>query len=166
MKIYLAGKIPKGDHERKNFVDWRERYRKAMQKFFDAEFIDPLARNLDETDPMAVVGKDCRDIKESDFIVVCAEGEMSVGGAQEMVIAKYLKKPVVTVLPKDTTHRRSNITFSGKFVSDWIHPFIFAFSDFIIEDIGEIEKIKDKILTSKIKDISVINEAIRHVGQK
>ena len=86
-----------------------------------------------------------------------------------MVIAKYLKKPVVTVLPKDSQdshHRRSNLVFNGKTVEDWIHPFIHTFSDFIISDINEIEKIKDKILTTKTKDISVVDRAIAYASAK
>jgi hypothetical protein len=166
MKIYLAGKVPKGDKKQKSFDNWRVRYQKVLRKFFDAEFIDPYNRDLDESDFLAVVGTDCKHIKESTFIVVNAEEKLGVGTSQEMVIAKYFNKPVVTVLPKDSHHRRSNVVFHGKMIADWIHPFIFTFSDFIIENINEIEKIKDKIFTSKIKDISVIDEVVRYIDSK
>ena len=89
---------------------------------------------------------------------------MGAGGAQEMVIAKYFKKPVVTVLPKDSHHRRSNLTFHEKTIKDWIHPFIFTFSDFIIESIDGFGQVKNKLFTSKIKDISVIDDAIEYVS--
>lgn len=84
----------------------------------------------------------------------------------EMVAAKYFKKPVITVLPKDTHHRRSNLVFHGKLVEDWIHPFIWSFSDFIVESIEEVEEIKDKDKLSKaeIKDISVIDQAIDYAA--
>ena len=166
MKIYLAGKVPKGDEEQKKFDNWRDRYQEALQKFFDAEFIDLYNRNLDESDSQSVLGTDCKHIKESTLVVVNAEEQMGAGGAQEMVIAKYFKKPVVTVLPKNSHHRRSNLVFHGKTIEDWIHPFIFTFSDFIIESIDKIGEIKDKISTSKIKEISVIDEAIEYVSSK
>ncbi len=166
MKIYLAGSVPKGDEEVKNFDDWRSRYKKSLQNFFDADFIEPYHKDLDESDFLAVVGQDCRHIKESSLVIVNAEAKLGVGTSQELVIAKYFKKPVVVVLPKETYHRRSNVNFHGKIVEDWIHPFIFTFSDFIIENIDEIEKIKDKIFSFSIKDISIIDEAICYIDSK
>ncbi len=166
MKIYLAGSVPKGDEEAKIFDDWRSRYKQSLRKFFDADFIEPYHKELDESDFLAVVGQDCRHIKESALVIVNAEGKLGVGTAQELVIAKYFKKPVISVLPKDTHHRRSNISFHGKLVKDWIHPFIFTFSDFIVESINEIEKIKNEIISSNIKDISVIDGAIRYINSK
>ncbi|MEK7122854.1 MAG: hypothetical protein AAB855_03280, partial [Patescibacteria group bacterium] len=122
---------------------------------------------LDESDFLLVVGKDCADIAESSFIIVNAEEKLGAGTAQELVIAKYLKKPVVTVLPKDTPHRRTNIMFSGQLIDDWIHPFIFIFSDFVIEDIGEIATLKDQLFNLKTtKDISIIDDAVRHFKEK
>jgi hypothetical protein len=166
MEIFLIGKVPKGDKEQKNFDNWRIKYQNVAQKFFDAEFIDPYDRNLDESDFLAVVGWDCRYIKESAFVIVNAENKLGAGSSQEMVIAKYFNKPVVTVLPENSHHRRSNIIFREKVVDDWIQPFIFAFSDFIIEDIKEIGGIKDKIFNSKIKNISVIDDAIKYIDSK
>ena len=81
----------------------------------------------------------------------------------EMVIAKYFRKPVVTVLPKNTHHRRANLTFQGKyFVEDWIHPFIHTFSGFVVESVEDIANIKDNILTAEIKDITIVDKAIGH----
>ena len=162
MRIYLAGSVPKGDEEAKGFDNWRGRYKKILQEFFDADFIEPYHRELDEGDFLAVVGQDCRHIKDCALVIVNAEEKLGVGTAQELVIAKYFSKPVISVLPKDTHHRRSNVVFHGKTVEDWIHPFIFAFSDFIVENVNEIEKIKDKVFSSAAKDISVIDEAVRH----
>ena len=166
MKIYLAGSVPKGDDEAKKFDDWRGRYKQSLQGFFDADFIEPYHRELDESDFLAVVGQDCRHIKESSLVIVNAEEKLGVGTAQELVIAKYFKKPVISVLPKNTHHRRSNVVFHGKVVEDWIHPFIYTFSDFVVENVNEIEKIKDKIFSSEVKDISVIDEAVRYIDSK
>lgn len=162
MKIYLAGSVPKGDEAAKTFDDWRSRYKETLQEFFNADFIDPYYRELDESDFLAVVGQDCKHIKDSSLVIVNAEERLGVGTAQELVIAKYFSKLVVSVLPKNTHHRRSNVVFHGKTVEDWIHPFIFAFSDFIIENIKEIGKIKNEIFSSAVKDVSIISKAIQH----
>ncbi|MDP8246651.1 MAG: hypothetical protein P9M00_00785 [Candidatus Tritonobacter lacicola] len=162
----MAGSVPKGDAEAKIFNDWRSKYKQLLQKFFEADFIEPYHKELDEGDFLAVVGQDCRHIKDSSLVIVNAEEILGVGTAQEIVIAKYFNKPVISILPKDTHHRRPNVVFHGKLVEDWIHPFIFTFSDFIVESIDEIEKIKGEIFSSKIKDISVIDEAIHYIDSK
>lgn len=162
MKIYLAGEIPKGDAEAKGFADWRKRYISVLGKIFDAEFITPLAGEVDETDSLLVVGKDSKSIKSSDLVIVNAEGRLGAGTAMELVIAKYLKKPVVTVLPKDSHHRRSNLAFNGKLIGDWVHPFVRTFSDFVVQRIEDVEELKDAILSSPTKDITIIDQAISY----
>jgi hypothetical protein len=160
MKIYLAGSVPKGDKEAESFRDWRADYIKILKDVFDAEFIDPYDRLLDESDPMAVFGADCNHIKDSSLIIVNAESTMGVGTSQEMVIAKYFKKPVVTVLPKESHYRRGDIVFRGQKIADWVHSFVAVFSDFIIEDIRGIENIKAELSRCEPKDISIIDESI------
>ena len=98
------------------------------------------------------------------MIVVNAEEKIGAGTAMEMVTAKYFKKPVITVIPKDTHHRRSNVVFHGKLVDDWIHPFIWHFSDIVVESVDEIEDIKKKLESTEIKGISIIDEAIEYAS--
>jgi hypothetical protein len=164
--IFLSGKIPKGDIAAVTFTNWRERYEKILKKHFDCKIIEPYHKDLEEGDFKLVVGSDSKHIKECDLLVVNAEEKIGAGTAQELVIAKYFKIPVISVLPKDSHHRRSNVTFHGKLVKDWIHPFIFIFSDFIIESIEEIKTIEQKIFSSKIKDMSTIDETIRYFEKK
>ncbi|MDA3839850.1 MAG: hypothetical protein PF572_02065 [Patescibacteria group bacterium] len=166
MKIYLAGKVPKGKKKVKNFKNWRIDYSEVIKKYFDTEFIDPFDRTADESDFFGVFGFDCKLIKNSDIVIVNAENQMGVGTSQEMVIAKYFNKPIVTVLPKDTYHRRKNIQIKDSFIEDWIHPFVFSMSDFIIEDISEIKLVKENLKNKKIKGISVIDESINYYNGK
>lgn len=163
MIIYLAGSVPKGADEEKTFINWRLRYKAALEKFWDAEFIFPNSGDMDEADFLLIVGKDALSIKRSDLVLVNAEERMGPGTSMEMVIAKHFKKPVVTVMPKNSYHRKPNVTFQGKFlVEDWMHPFVHTFSDFIVESAEEVESIKDKIFSGEIKDISVLDKAIKH----
>lgn len=167
MKIYLIGSVPKGDKEEAEFYNWRADYEKILNKLFtDAEYVDPYKRDLDENDFFLIFGFDCKHIIESNLLILNAETRVGVGSAQEMIIAKYFKIPVVTVLPKDTHHRRSNVMFRGHNIKDWIHPFIFSFSDFIIEDIRDFEKIKDKVFSKPPKDISVIDDSMDYFESK
>jgi hypothetical protein len=165
MKIYLAGSVPKGDAEAKTAHSWRLEYQVVLEKVFQgAEFIDPYVRGagVDEADSLLVVGLDCGHLKESDLIVVNAEGQLGAGTSQELVIAKYFKLPVITVLPKDTYHRRSNVTFHEVLVEDWIHPFVNTFSDFVVEHVGEVANFKEQLTGASIKDISIVDEAVSY----
>lgn len=164
MKVYLAGKVPKGDSEEESFFDWRKAYAKALKEM-ESEFIDPFSHHNDESDYLAVFGADCRHIRGSDLVIVNAEEKLGVGTSQEMLIAKYFRKPVVTVLPKESYHRRKNIVFFSRMIEDWVHPFIYCVSDFIVESVAEIPDLKKEIITCKPKDLSVIDEAIRYVEQ-
>lgn len=161
MLIYLAGSVPKSDKEKDAFVNWRVHYQTVLEKVFkEAEFIDPADAGKDEEDSLATTGEDCGHIQQADLVVVNAESKLGAGTSMELVIAKYFKKPVITVMPKDSHHRRSNITFHGKFIADWIHPFVHTFSDFIIEKIEDVENIKKELAKAGIKDITVIDQAI------
>lgn len=167
MKIYLAGSVPKGAEEEKGFVNWRLHYKKILEKIFDAEFILPNSGDMDENDFLLIVGKDSASIKDSDLVIVNAEEKLGAGSAMEMVIAKYFKKPVVTVIPKNSHHRRPNVLFQVKFlVEDWMHPFIHTFSDFIVENVNDIADLKDKLATAPIKDISIIDKSIEYRHSK
>ncbi len=160
MTIYLAGSIPKGDEEEKDFDDWRVQYRAALEQCFVADFITPRAGEVDETDVVLVVGKDSASIKRSDLVIVYAEERLGAGTAMELVIAKYLKKPVVTILPRDTHHRKSSVHFDGVFVEDWIHPFIATFSDLVLENIADVASNANRIRAIVPKDITIIDEGI------
>ncbi|HOX40575.1 MAG TPA: hypothetical protein PK263_00090 [bacterium] len=162
LKICLLGSIPKGDKERKSYEDWREEYKKEISKTFpNAKFLsgDDISDNVG---PELVVGHDLSLIKRANFIIVNASTKVGAGTAQEMVIAKYFKKPVISIMPRDTHNRRSNIAFHDVTMPEWIHPFLFVSSDFIAENIEEavdwIKKTKEEIPT--IKDFSIYEKLI------
>jgi hypothetical protein len=81
-----------------------------------------------------------------------------------MIIAKYFSKPVITILPKDSHHRKSDIRFDEILIDDRIHPFLYAVSDLIVEDvqasISWIQTYQSHPKDKKIKDIAIIDEAI------
>lgn len=163
MKIYLAGKVAKGD-EIGTIQDWRSEYIANISCFGDVEFISPEDPNLDESKPLEIFGHDCYQVREADVIIIDASSKLGVGTAQEMVIAKYFGKHVFTILPKDTHHRRSNLQMHGVLVEDWIHPFVFAMSDRVFESVDDFvshfKSDRHSVLSSPIKPITLIDEAI------
>jgi hypothetical protein len=165
MKIALLGSIPKGDDARSGWVDWKDEYKRAIQKISpQVEFLDGDAIS-DNAGPQLVVGHDLAMIQEADICVVDAKSKIGAGTAQEMVIAKYMKKPVVSVIPKDTHHRKTNVTFHDITLEDWIHPFMFVSSDYVAESVDDAaqwiaEYTHMNEADRKTKDLSVFEEAI------
>lgn len=157
-KIYLAGSVPKSDHG--SYVDWREDVKKILGDNY--EYISPLDSRFPENDFFGVFGQDCHLIKNCDIVFVDASSKLGVGTSQEMIVAKYFKKPVITYLPKDTHHRRSNIILTGYKINDWIHPFIYSVSDIIIGNLDDAYEALSRLDNIKIKDIGIIDEGVRY----
>jgi hypothetical protein len=169
MRIYLAGKVAKGN-EIGRVRDWRSEYISKLSCFKEVEFISPEAPHLDESKPLEIFGHDCYLIRTSDITIIDASTKLGVGTAQEMVIAKYFGKYVFSILPKDTHHRRSNLQMYDVLVEDWIHPFIFAMSDGVYESIDElithIEADGKLAPPFPAKQISIIDQAIAAYTRK
>lgn len=145
LKIFLAGKIPKGN-EIKNNKDFAESIISNI-KIKDVKFIKGEKRDLDESDFLLVFGWDCRHIRNSDIVIIDAREKIGAGTAQEMLIAKH---------------------FNGKTIDDWIHPFIYSTSDIIIESEKELGNAIKKVTNRevKIKDISIIDDSIKYLNEK
>jgi len=162
-KICLLGSIPKGDNERKSWTDWKIQYKDVLSSIEDVEFVDGDTWK-DETKPFLLFGHDANLIKISDIMIVNCDNKIGAGTAQEMLIAKYFSKPVISVLPKNTHHRRSDIVFDDVLIDDWIHPFLFNTSDLVVDKIEDsvdwIKEYTSNPKSKKIKNINIIDDAI------
>lgn len=167
MKIALLGSIPKGDDIRNEWVDWKDEYKQVIHEATpDAQFIDGDAIS-DNAGPEMVVGHDLAMIKQADLCVVDAKSKIGAGTAQEIVVAKHFKKPVVIVIPKDTHHRKANVTFHGVTMKDWIHPFLYISCDYVAKSPRDAARWIANYATtnqgdSQIKDFSVFEHAIEY----
>lgn len=163
MYLYLAGKIPKGS-EIGRISDWRKEYVAAISAVCDAQFVSPEDPTLDESQPELVFGHDCHLVRLCDVVIVNAASKLGVGTAQEMLIAKYYEKRVLTVLPPDTHHRRTDLVMHGHVVPDWIHPFIFSTSDAIFDSLPALcEAIRSapaEVLRGDAKTMNIVDAAI------
>jgi hypothetical protein len=166
LKIALLGSIPKGDDVRAEWTDWKIAYKQAIRKQIpEATFIDGDSIS-DNAGPVLVVGHDLAMVKAADLCVVDAARKIGAGTAQEMMFAKYLGKPVVTVIPKDSHHRKSNITFHGVTMEEWIHPFLALSSDHVAKSIEDAARwIADGSRHAAPKDMSVYLQAIEAYQQ-
>ena len=166
-KIFLSGSAPKGDAEKNQWSDWRLDYMNALSQLNNIEFIKDDTKK-DESRPFLIFGHDANMVKNADLIIANADKKIGrgigVGTAQEIIIAKYFSKPVVVVLPKNTHHRRTDMVWDGKTISDWVSPFLSSTSDLVVESINEalewIREYIDNPKSKKIKNLSIVDDAI------
>ena len=168
IKIVLLGSLPKGDNARKTFIDWKQEYIEKIKKAIPQAIFIHGDLISDKEGSEVVVGHDLWLVKHADIVIVHATAKIGAGTAQEIVLAKAFKKPVISVIPKDTHHRKSNVVFHGTLLEDWIHPFLDVSSDAVAENIDEvITWIKKYILNpTKIKDFSVFDNSIATFEKK
>ncbi len=164
IKITILGKVPKGDDVRASFADWKEEYITKITRALPEANILHGDHIRDDAGPELVVGHDLWTVKNADIVIVDAREKIGAGTAQEMLMAKYFNRPLVSVIPRDTHHRRSNITFNGVLIKDWIHPFLDVCSDYVAESIDDAaawaKRYTDDNTHQKIKDITVFTDAI------
>jgi len=164
LKITILGKVPKGDKIRESFADWKERYVAEIEKQIPDAKILHGDHIRDDVGSTLVVGHDLWTVKNADVVVVNGEEKVGAGTAQEILMAKYFQRPVVCVIPKETHHRKSNLSFNGLLIEDWIHPFLDISSDYIapsLEDaVSWVKDYGEGKVTAPIKDISVFEKAI------
>ena len=158
----LLGSLPKGDEARNDFFDWKAEYVKKIQNVVPEALFLHGDLISDKEGAEVVVGHDLWLIKGANIVIVNASSKIGAGTAQEIVLAKKFKKPVISIIPKDIHHRRSNIVFHGTKIKEWIHPFLDVSSDVVVENIDEaIRWIKSfRSRPKKIKDFSVFDKAI------
>ncbi len=166
-KIFLAGSVPKGDDNRNKWDDWKTHYKEIFSQLSNVDFMDGDTWK-DDTKPFLLFGHAANLVKTSDLVIVNAEKEIGTGigagTAQEIIVAKYFSRPVVTILPKNTHHRRSNVVFNGIMISDWISPFLLTTSDLIAESAHDslvwIKEYAKNPKSKTIKNINIIDSAI------
>ncbi len=170
MKVYLAGKIPKGK-ELDDYKDWRQDYKDILLKDFpDMEFLDPDNTDanhiVSEEDSLFWFGLCAWMVKEADVTIVQADRKLGLGTSQEILMAKYFGKAVITVLPKDTHHRRTDLQMKSGLVKDWIHPFVKNPSDLIVEKLEDavtwLKEFNNDPNSKDIKKINFIDDSIEH----
>src|SRR4051812_11321669 len=100
LKIYIAGRMTKHSH----FSDhnWRDEFLEEISRLTGLKFIsfDPTNASKNYSDLEMVFGSDAHMISQIDVLVVYLSDDISVGGSQEILIAKYFNKPVIALAPK------------------------------------------------------------------
>lgn len=166
LKVYVAGKVSPnsvfGTH------DWRDAFCSILQKKsgFSIVNLDPTKEGedfqIDETNSDLKFGRDAYMISISDFVIVNLTDDISVGGSQEMLIAKYFHKPLIGIAPLEGKFRKKEAIIRGKKFPNWTHPFVAPVCDTVVETIEEAAREIQLFVQHKkaAKDISLIDRLV------
>lgn len=172
LKVYIAGKVSKDSVFKTH--DWRDEFCKSLSQVSGREIInlDPTKERgtgiFDENDSRLVFGRDLYMIKLSDVVIVYLSDDISVGGSQEMLIAKYFRKPLIGIAPKEGKFNLSVYDNYGVTVKNWVHPFVAETCDVVVatpnEAAQKLSEVTDK--NFKSKEISVIDIATKYFQEE
>lgn len=172
IKIYIAGKILKDSSFGTPY--WREPVAQTLQDLSGIKIInlDPTKKTderfpLDEYDSRLIFGRDSYMIRSCDVFIVYLSDDISVGGSQEMLIAKYFGKPVIGIAPIGGKFRKDAEIY-GKMYKNHVHPFVNVTCDYLADTVEEAAEHLKTIVRSKKKtpDISVIDRSMQYYAEQ
>lgn len=160
MKIYIAGKVKKDSSFGTHY--WREDFMNELIRLssIKLECLDPLKEEASTTTPEEIFRKDCRLINGCDVFIVYLSDDISVGGSQEILIARFFKKPVIGLAPKGGKFNGATREMQGKNIDDYRDPFVFSTCDIVCETIEEVAEALRRPLPAS-SGLSIIEEAIK-----
>jgi hypothetical protein len=162
--IYCSGSIQKGPNDTGKLC-WSDVERGVLAQGaspLDIKFLCPDDPAHDLSDTASLFGRDMYQIQVADYVVVDARERRGIGIGVEMVAAKILGAGLVFVLPSNTYYRKSNLSYRGSTVEDYIHPHIALLADVIVDDFQSAGNwIKQHFHGPKeLKSTDVIHDAI------
>ena len=166
ISIYFAGTIAKDGEVMESM--WTNQDLDNLQDYvspFPINFMNPAERNDNVGDPKSVFGRDMVQIFLSDIVFVDGRHRRGIGVGAEMMWAKFLAKPLIILVPEESYYKRSNIKILGKYVDEYIHPFVESLCDKVVTNLEEaakwiIQYMKKEV--GMIKDLSTVYDLMQY----
>lgn len=161
MKIYIAGKVSKNSQFGKHH--WRGEFCAELEKLsgLKLENVDPLKSESGDMTPSQIFAKDCRLIAQADVFVVYLSDDISVSGSQEILIARYLKKPVIGLAPKGGKFNGARREMLGKIIEDYKDPFVFSTCDKVCDTAEQVAAELKNVKNIKSSGLDIIDESLK-----
>lgn len=169
LKVYIAGKVSKesvfGQHH------WRDGFCEELSKKSGLKIIniDPTRGHENFTNSQAngqfVLGRNSHMIRLSDVVIVNLTDDISVGGSQEILLAKYFKKPVIGLAPKGGKFRPHAKELFGTTYKDWEDPIVFQTCDVVVGDVDELANVLTKLDELPVKGMQLVDDALEYYRQ-
>lgn len=144
LRVYFSGRISPLSKHTSPF--WRDEYvwrlNKMMERYRVTDSCMAHYRNkmiIEQDLPIAsLFPQSCFYIRQSDVLVVNLTDDISVGGSQEMFIAKQFNIPVIGIAPRGGKFNRLKYELGGKTYWNWVHPFVGGLCDVVVNDLDEL----------------------------
>lgn len=160
IKVYVAGKISKdsvfGTH------DWRDNFCAELEKLSGLKLdnLDPTKTGTDQNDSKLVFGADSYLISQSNVLIVYLSDDISIGGSQEILIAKYYKIPVIGLARHGGKFNGADKEYFGKVVKNYKDPFVFTTCDVVCKTVEEVAEALKNIDTLQPKTLDIIPQSV------
>lgn len=162
MKVYVAGKVSKDSVFGKHH--WRDEFCAELSKLsgIELENLDPLKAEQDMTDYRLIFAKDCQLINQADVLIAYLSDDISVGGSQEILIARYLHKPVIGLAPKGGKFNGCTKEMLGQTIENYQDPFVFSTCDVVCGSVVEVAHALTLISEVESKGLQIIDETLEN----
>lgn len=168
LSVYIAGKV--SPNSSFGTSDWRRAVCRRLAKASGLSLrnLDPTKGSrtlpLDEGNAVFVFGRDCFMIKSADVVVVYLSDDISVGGSQEMLIAKYFGKPLIGIAPKGGKFHRATKDIAGRVYYNWTHPFVKVPCDYVVATVEEAGVCLKRHFTHArtVRNLSFLDDVVQH----
>lgn len=160
LKVYVAGKISKESNFKTHH--WRDEFCVKLSELSGIKLsnLDPISSESAATSIENIFRKDVKLINECELFIVYLSDDISVGGSQEILIAKYLKKPVIGFAPYGGKFKNATREMFGKEINDYKDPFVFSTCDIVCGTLSEVAEAVQRIDKIVPKDITIIDQAL------
>ena len=148
--------------------DWRDDFLRQISHLNGIKFIsfDPVNATKDYNYPELVFGSDVHMISQVDVVIVYLTDDISVGGSQEILIAKYYAKPVIALAQPGGKFNAKSREVGGKVIKNYKHPFVYSTCDLVCDDIEGVANALKNLDKINPKTIKIIDEANTKFSKK
>jgi hypothetical protein len=159
MVLYLSGNIAKGSAEVIEADDkWTAEDEARLADGVTScrvVLINPARSSVRRSDPVANFGADIYLVASSDAVVVDARGRRGVGVGAEMMFARLVGVPVITVSPPNSAYRQEHVLdYNGEDIDNWVHPFIAELSSAIVSTVDEAASLLNQLGLSGVRSLT------------
>lgn len=168
LRVFFAGKVdPLSPHAAPFWRDdivWRVNRSLKHYRIVDSSLVNSRNQMIVENNlPVSVIfSQSCFYIRNSDVLVVNLTDDISVGGSQEIFIAKQFGIPVIGIAPRGGKFNRLTYELGGKVYWNWLHPFVAGICDLVVNDAAELANALDNFDVIPAGGLHSIESAVNY----
>jgi nucleoside 2-deoxyribosyltransferase len=168
LKVFFAGKVdPLSPHAApfwRSEIAWQLNHSLKHYQVVDSSLVHQRNQVIVENNlPASVLfSQSCFYIRHSDILVVNLTDDISVGGSQEIFIAKQFGIPVIGMARRGGKFNRLKYELNGRTYWNWLHPFVSGLCDLVVNGTEELASALDSFETIPAGGLNSIESAVNH----